>query len=175
MIYYFITIFFDFLCCTFISSVYQNINMFFPVILISSLPIFYLLLKNEKLFFIVVVVTGIIYDALFSDIFLINSYFFVLYGLFINNYYKNHNPKLFNVLIISILGVVFYDGFIFFILILTDYSSFEINDLYYKITRSIVINIIYLIISMIILNSRIFGYKKRRKKVLKKRVFHIIF
>ena len=175
MIYFFITIFLDFLFSTFISCVFQNINIFFPVVLVSSLPVIYILLKNEKLFFILIIITGIIYDILFSDVVLINSYFFILYGLFINNYYKKHNPKVLNILIISILGIVFYDSFIFFILILIKYSSFEINDLYYKIIRSILINTIYVLLSIILLKSRIFGYKKRRKRDLKRYLLHNIF
>lgn len=175
MIYYFITIFLDFLCSTFISSAYQNIGIFFPVFLIGSLPVVYSLLKNKKIFFVLVVVTGIIYDTLFSDIFLINSYFFILYGLFIYSYYKKHDPKILNILLISVLGIVFYDMFIFFMLMFINYSSFKINDLYYKIMRSILTNIIYLLLSIIMLNSRIFGYKKRRKRKLKGYSLHNIF
>ena len=120
-------------------------------------------------------ITGIIYDTLFSDIFLINSYFFILYGLFINNYYKKYDPKVLNILILSILGIVFYDVFIFFILILIKYSNFEIDDFYYKIMRSILINIIYVLLSIIILKSRIFGHKKRSKRGLKRHLLHNIF
>ena len=175
MIYYIISIILDFLLSSFISTTYQNINIFFPVLLVSSLPTFYIILKNKKLFFIIVLITGIIYDTIFSDIFLINSYCFILYSLFINVYYQKHNPKVLNVLLISILGIIFYDAFIFFILILTNYSSFKINDLYYKITRSILINLIYVVISMILLKSRIFGYKKRKKRGLKRNLLHNMF
>ena len=165
MIYFFVTIFLDFLFSSFISSAFQNINIFFPVILVGSLPIFCILLKNKKLFFVLIVITGIIYDTLFSDVFLINSYYFILYSLLINSYYKKHNPKVLNILIISMLGVAFYDVFVFFMLIFINYSSFVIDDLYYKITRSILVNTIYTLLSIIILKGRIFWYKKRRKKV----------
>ena len=168
MIYYFITIFLDFLLSTFISSTYQDLNMFFPLILVGSLPIVYVLLKNKKLFFVLVVISGIIFDTLFSDIFLINSYYFVLYGLFINNYYNKSDVKVLNILLISVLGCVFYDVFIFFLLIFINYSDFKINYLYYKIANSILINIIYVLLSLIFFKSRIFGYKRRKKRGLKR-------
>lgn len=174
MIYFFITIFLDFFFSSFISLAYQNISIFFPVLLIGALPVVYVLLKNKKSFFILIVVTGIVYDTIFSDIFLINSYFFILYGLFIYSYYKKHDYRLLNMLLISVLGIVFYDVFIFFMLIFANYSNFVINDLYYKIIRSILINIIYVLLSILLLNSRIFGYKKRRKRKLKGYLFHNI-
>ncbi len=164
MIYLFITIFLDILLSSFISSAYQNINILFPLIFVSTIPIIYQIIKNKKVFFILIIMIGIIYDTLFSDIFLVNSYYFILYSLFVNRFYKKHYPSVLNIILISIIGIILYDTFIFFVLILSNYSHFAINDLYYKIIRSILINFLYVCISIIILKSRIFGHKKIRKK-----------
>ena len=164
MIYLFITVFLDILLSSFISSAYQNINILFPLLFASAIPIIYQIIKNKKAFFILMIIISIIYDTLFSDIFLVNSYYFILYSLLINRFYQKHYPKVLNIILTSIIGIILYDIFIFFILILNNYSSFVINELYYKIIRSILINFLYVSISLIILKSRIFGHKKIRKK-----------
>ncbi len=164
MIYFFITFILDILLGLFISVSYQNISILFPCVLVGSFPVFYNLVKNKKLFFIIVIVVGLIYDMLFSDIFLVNTYYFLLFGFFIYVFYENYGIKLLNLLIISVLGVCFYDVFIFFILLLTGYSIFEISYLGYKIKNTFLINFVYFTFSIILLKSRIFGYKKRKKR-----------
>lgn len=164
MIYLIITIFLDIISSIFISSAYQNINIMFPLVIVGAFPIFYNLIKSKKVFFISIIILGLIYDTLFSDVFLVNTYYFILYSLFIYIYYKNNKSSIINIFLISIMGTILYDVFIFFILILTRYSDFEITELYYKIKNTILFNLIYLIISIILLNSRILPIKKRKKK-----------
>ena len=136
----------------------------FPLVIVGSIPIFYNLIKNKKIFFISIIVLGFIYDTLFSDILLVNTYYFILYSLFIYIYYENHKTSIINIFLISIIGTIFYDVFIFSVLILTKYSTFDITELYYKIENTIPFNLIYLTISIILLNSRIFPIKKRKKR-----------
>ena len=175
MIYFLITIILDFVFSLFISSTYQDISIFFPVLFIASVPVLYHLLNNKKLFLFLLVIIGIIYDFLFSDIFLVNSYYFILYGLFVYSYYQNHYLGIINIILISILGVVCYDVFVFFILVLTKYSVFDINELYYKVSRSLFISFVYVVLSIIALKSRIFGHRKRRKRVKNNIFIHNMF
>lgn len=168
MIYLFISVIIDMFLSIFISSGYQNISIFFPLVLVSSLPIAYFLIKNKKFFFAVIIIIGIIYDFLYSDIILINLYYFLLYSFFIHIFYINRKETVLNLIIISVLGFIFYDLFIFVTLILLDYSNFIITDFYYKMSRSLLVNISYVLISIMILKSRIFGYKNYLKKSLKK-------
>lgn len=164
MIYIVITVLLDIFLSLFISTTYQNINMFFPFILIGAFPIFYNIIKNKKVFFLITILLGLIYDTLFSDVFLINTYYFILYSMFIYIFYNNHKASIINILLISILGTICYDIFIFFVLILIEYSTFNINDLYYKLKNSVLINLIYVVLSVFFFNSRIFGHKKRKKR-----------
>ena len=159
MIYLTISFIFDLLCSNIISSAYQNINFFYPEILVSSIPISYLLIKNKKLFFTFVVILSLIYDILFSDIFLMNLYYFLLYSFLIHMYYSNKNSSYLNIIFISLLGIIFYDIFIFFMLIFINYSTFKIDYLVYKTERTVLFNLLYVLISIIILKSRIFGFK----------------
>ena len=164
MIYIIFTLFLDLFLTFFISVSYQNINYFFPLIMVASIPIFYSLLKNKKLFFLVLLVTGILYDTLFSDVFLVNTYYYLLFGFFGYVFYERHDIKLINIVLLSIIGVLLYDVFIFFTLILIDYSVFSFYDLEYKLLRTFLLNFIYILFSIIIFRSRIFGLKRCKKR-----------
>ena len=107
MIYLIITIFLDIISSVFISTTYQNINIMFPLVIVGSIPVFHNLVKNRKLFFIQIIVLGFIYDTLFSDIFLVNTYYFILYSLYIYIYYENHKPSIINIFLISIISYIY--------------------------------------------------------------------
>lgn len=164
MIYLIISFFLDIIFSLSFPLAYQNISYFFPIVLISSFTIGYSLIKNKKMFFCLVIIFGIIYDFLYSDIALLNLYYFSLYSLFIYIFYNNKNKSYFNIILISTLGIIFYDFYLFLILNLLNYSDLKIDYLYYKIVHSLFFNIIYILLSVLILKSRIFGYNNYRKK-----------
>ncbi len=164
MIYLIISTIIDILLSTNITNTYQNLNYFFPLILITSLPISYLLTKNKIIFFITIIILGIIYDLLYSDIPLINLYFLILLTLIIKIFYQNKKPTPLNITILTLIGTITYDLYLSLILILTNFQNITINDIIYKETHSLILNIIYLILSLIILKSRIFGSRKSLNK-----------
>lgn len=164
MIYLIISTIIDLLLSTNITNTYQNLNYFFPLILITSLPISYLLTKNKIIFFIAIIIIGIIYDLLYSDIPLINLYFLILLTLLTKIFYQNKKPTTLNITILTLIGLITYDLYLSLILILTKTQNITINDIIYKETHSLILNIIYLILSLIILKSRIFGSKKSLNK-----------
>ena len=116
MIYLIISFFLDIIFSLSFPLAYQNISYFFPIVLISSFTIGYSLIKNKKMFFCLVIIFGIIYDFLYSDIALLNLYYFSLYSLFIYIFYNNKNKSYFNIILISTLGIIFYDFYLFLIL-----------------------------------------------------------
>lgn len=160
MIYLLISIILDIFLSNVIISSYQNINYLFPIILISSFTIFYNIIKNKKVFFILIIVLGIIYDLLYSDIPMLNLYYFLLLGLFLHIFYLNKKPTYFNIVLISIFSFIFYDIYIAFILILLDYINIEVSFIIYKIASSFLINFLFVLLSTILLRSRILGYRK---------------
>ncbi len=164
MIYLIISSVIDILLSTNITNEYQNINYFFPLILISSIPISYTLIKQKKLFFILLIILGILYDLLYSNVPLINLYYFLLVGLLINIYYANKKPTILNIFILSTISFLLYDTYIALTLILTNNINITIQDIIYKTTHSLLTNIIYITLSLIILKSRILGYKKSLNK-----------
>ena len=164
MIYLIVSFVLDILISNMSITTFGNLNYIFPNILVASFPICFILIKNKKLYFFLVILLGLIYDTLYSDIFFINAYFFILYSLFLYVFYKNRKVTVLNIVLTSVFCFILYDLFIFFLLILLEISNFKINDLYYKILHSFIINFIYILISILILKSRIFSYKKSKRR-----------
>lgn len=164
MIYLFVSFLLDILISNMSITTFGNLNYIFPNILVASFPISFILIKNKKLYFFFVVLIGLIYDTLYSDIFFINTYYFILYSLFLYVFYKNRKVTVLNIILTSVFCFILYDLFIFFLLVLLKISNFKINDLYYKIIHSFIINYTYILVSILILKSRIFSYKKSKRR-----------
>ena len=164
MIYIFVTLLLDIFLSFFISLSYQNINLFFPSIMIVSIPVFFHLTRSKKVFFLTLFIIGMIYDTLFSDIFLINTYYYLLFGFLIYIFYEQHDVSLVNILLFFMVGIFLYDIFVFFVLIFTGYSIFSFYDLIYKLERTFLLNFMYLILSVFIFKSRILGLKRCKKR-----------
>ncbi len=164
MIYFIVSIILDNICSSVITTTYQNINYFFSMIFISSIPISYLVIKNKKLVFISFLIIGIIYDLLYSNILFINVYYLILYYLFLKTFYDNNKATILNIIIISLLGIIIYDGYIFFVLVIFNKENLLFTDLLYKESRSIFLNLLYILISLLLLKSRIFVNKKYKIK-----------
>lgn len=158
LIYLIITIFLDNICNLFFNYSYQNLSIVTPMFTVASLIIIFVFIKNKTIFLIISLLIGLIYDLLYSNIFICSYLFFVL-GIIIIYFYKKRKPNLLNSLILSIIILITYDSLLFFYLVLLDYSSFTINDLIYKLSNSLIINIIYVLISYCIL------YKSLKKAI----------
>lgn len=134
-----ITVILDGLISYFIGGYFNNLNYFYPMLTISFIPFIYLGLKKKSYIFIII--TGIIYDLLYSSIFLYNVIlFFILINIDmkISECFKD---SLLLFLLLSLFNIIFYDVIGFIITIIVNYQSITIYDLIYKINHSIILNI----------------------------------
>ena len=161
MIILLISFFLDLILGEICFSFFGHLNLLFICFFISSIPVCYLLSINKKVFLIILIILGLLYDLLFSSIFFINTIFVVLYFLFLSIFYKIKNDTVLNIFLISIIGIICYDFYLFLVLNLLNYS-FVINDFYYKIYNSLIMNSLYIILLVSFYKSRIFGFKKSK-------------
>jgi len=137
-----------------IISVYTNNTMFIPLFTLTSLLITY---KNyerkEKIYFIFLSIIGLIYDALYTDIILLNTFVFIIIGLIIKllNIYLSH--KLTSNVVKLLVIIIFYRVITYIILCILNYINFEFIILFKSIYNSIFLNIIYLFIITFIDNK----------------------
>ncbi len=151
-IYILFTIFISNIITNLLPYSYYNLSMFFPMFIVISLIIIYFLMKNKYIYIVSCTIIGIITDFLYNPFF-INSYIFLFISLIIILFYNKRNLNIINLIICSLIVLVLYDTTFFFSLVVSNYGNYTINDLLYKISCSIFINIIYIILSYLVLNK----------------------
>lgn len=132
-----LTIILDGVIMYFIPNYFNKLNYFYPMLTISLIPFIY---SSKKRYYLLISV-GIIYDILYSNIFL---YHVILFIILINldikiiKWFKN---SLILFILLAILNIIVYDTISFLLIILTNYSDIGIHDLIYKIDHSLILNI----------------------------------
>lgn len=134
-----------------VLSLYLTHNLLNPLLTITSLIVIYRLFeREEKLYFIIVMIMGLLFDIFYTDTLILNLFVFFLLGLFIKfmNIYLANNFMSF--VVKFLLGITCYRLITYIILSLVNYKAFDIMILLTSIYSSIIINLIYLIISYFI-------------------------
>ena len=126
---------------SFIPFAYNHLTIFTPSLLIVSIPI---LLKISQKNFYLLLFLFMIYDLLFSSIFLLSLLLHFLILIVFAFFMNKDNFNLLKILILTILAIVFYDTCLFLVNNLM--TSYTLKDLIYKITNTLTFNIIFLLI-----------------------------
>ena len=132
-----ITIVLDGLITYYYPSYFNHLNYFYPMLTVSLLS--FVSLINKRYLYIII---GIIYDLLYSSIFLYNIIVFIIIvniDIKLSKYFKN---SLWLFILLSLLNILIYDLIGFIMVYLTNYQAITINDLIYKIDHSILLNIL---------------------------------
>lgn len=121
-----------------------NTNFFNYFFVISSLIIISELIEDKTVYYFFVSIISIIYDLFFTSRVGFNLIVFLLCSIFIKNYNIYFKSK--NKIIKYISFFVSYRLISYFILILTNYYSFNIFSLLKSIYSSILLNLIYVML-----------------------------
>lgn len=130
-----------------IISIYTNNTLFVPLCTLTSLLIMYKNYeKKEDIYFIFLGIVGIIYDSLYTDIFLLNTCVFLVVGIIIKilNIYLSH--KITSNIVKLLIVIMLYRLITYIVLWLINYIDFEFIVLLKSIYSSILLNIFYLFI-----------------------------
>lgn len=147
------SLFLDFL----LSNInYSLFSYFYPMITITTivyLSNFYTN-SNRSNYYLLVFLTSIIYDSIFVGNLLITVSSFMAVAI-LNMFLKRHlRSNLFNNILMLILSIILYEVFILLLLFVVGYKSFEFGMLLYKITHSLLLNTIYIIIMFLVLKPK---------------------
>lgn len=158
--YIFLTISFllDFVLLYILPFNYYNISHLQPLFLITAIFLSYKLFNNDKQYFTTVFIISILYGSLFMNNILLGMFSLLLISLITKLYNKYINLNNFTLVIAVLFTIIIYDTFIYMMISLAVVSTFSFDALLYKITHSIIINLIYAFIM----------YNFYIKKVLKK-------
>lgn len=147
------SLFLDFL----LSNInYSLLSYFYPMITITTivyLSNFYTN-SNRSNYYLLVFLTSIIYDSIFVGNLLITVSSFIAVAI-LNMFLKRHlRSNLFNNILMLIVSIILYEVFILLLLFVVGYKSFEFGMLLYKITHSLLLNTIYIIIMFLVLKPK---------------------
>lgn len=147
------SLFLDFL----LSNInYSLLSYFYPMLTITTIVYLSNLYTNPNRsnYYLLVFLTSIIYDSIFVGNLLITVSSFMIVAI-LNMFLKRHlRSNLFNNILMLILSIILYEVFILLLLFVVGYKSFEFSMLLYKITHSLLLNTIYIVIMFLVLKSK---------------------
>lgn len=147
------SLFLDFL----LSNInYSLLSYFYPMLTITTIVYLSNLYTNPNRsnYYLLVFLTSIIYDSIFVGNLLITVSSFMIVAI-LNMFLKRHlRSNLFNNILMLILSIILYDVFILLLLFVVGYKSFEFSMLLYKITHSLLLNTIYIVIMFLVLKPK---------------------
>lgn len=147
------SLFLDFL----LSNInYSLLSYFYPMITITTIVYLSNLYTNSNRsnYYLLVFLTSIIYDSIFVGNLLITVSSFMIVAI-LNMFLKRHlRSNLFNNILMLILSIILYEVFILLLLFVVGYKSFEFGMLLYKITHSLLLNTIYIVIMFLVLKPK---------------------
>lgn len=147
------SLFLDFL----LSNInYSLLSYFYPMLTITTIVYLSNLYTNPNRsnYYLLVFLTSIIYDSIFVGNLLITVSSFMIVAI-LNMFLKRHlRSNLFNNILMLILSIILYEVFILLLLFVVVYKSFEFSMLLYKITHSLLLNTIYIVIMFLVLKPK---------------------
>lgn len=135
---------------------YSLLSYFYPMITITTIVYLSNLYTNSNRsnYYLLVFLTSIIYDSIFVGNLLITVSSFMAVAI-LDMFLKRHlRSNLFNNILMLILSIILYEVFILLLLFVVGYKSFEFGMLLYKITHSLLLNTIYIVIMFLVLKPK---------------------
>lgn len=156
-----VSILLDGVLTNFLPYLVNDLSIFTPLLTVVSIFIIYPLnRKKETKFFILIFIVGIIYDLLYTNLLFLNGLFFVLIALLSKVIYKNFETSYFKLIIYTILIIIVYESVYAGILFIYRVVPITFYKLIYKISHTLILNIIYTEILYLIINKLPKKYKR---------------
>lgn len=105
-------------------------------------------------------IVGIIYDLLYTNLLFLNSLLFIIIALITKTIYKNFEIDFLKLIIYIIIIITMYETIYAGILFLYRIVPITLTKLIYKITHTLILNIIYIEILYFIIKHLPKKYKK---------------
>lgn len=139
----------------------NNLSLFTPLLTLISIYLIYpFYKKKENKYILTLFLTGIIYDLLYTNLIFYNAIIFTIIGIISKYIYKHYEINYLNIIIQIVLIVTIYELLNALIIIIFNLVPMSIPKLFYKITQSLLLNIIYSELLLLIINILPSKYKK---------------
>ena len=143
---------------------YIELSLFTPLLTLVSIFLIYPFYKKTELrYFVTLIILGILYDLFYTNLLFFNAILFLIIGFITKIIYKNLDIN-FIKLIIYIIGIIIiYELTTGLIIFIFNLVPITITKILYKITHSILLNVIYA--ELIYLVLKIIPKKFKKKNI----------
>ena len=135
---------FDGLLTNYLPFLVNDLSLFTPLLTVVSVFMIYpFFRKKEVNYYILVAITGIVYDLLYTNLLFFNALLFLVIALVSRFIYKNYGITFIRLIIYIVIIVAIYEGLTALLLLLFNLVPITISRVSYKINHSLILNIIY--------------------------------
>ena len=156
-----ISLLLDGISSCFLPYLPNNLSLLTPMLTVVTLFLIYpFYRKQEKKYFLIVFITGLIYDLLYTNLLFFNATLFLIIGIVSKYIYKNYEPNYLNLIIQIVLIITIYELITTLIIIVFNLVPITLTKVLYKISHSLILNILYSEILFLIIAKMPKSYKK---------------
>lgn len=139
-----ISLFLDVVILNNISFLVGELTIFTPLLTFTSIILIYSLYRKNKLLYLsICFFVGVIYDFVCTNLLFFNGLIFLLCGLLVIIFYKNIGFGYIKIILIVGILIILYEVIGAVIINILGYYNISISDLFYKISHSLILNLIY--------------------------------
>lgn len=161
LIIIFISLILDGLLTNHLPYTQGTLSLFTPLLTVVSFILVYPFYRKEmKKYYFIAIILGFIYDLLYTNLLFFNSTIFLLIAHITKQISKNFEINYFNIILFVIVIIGIYEGLNALFIIIFNLVPITIERLIYKITHSLLLNIIYTEIIFTIIKYLPKKYKK---------------
>ncbi len=133
----------DGLLSNFFPFVWGNLSYFTPMFTLTSLFFIYPLLPNKKQYFVFSFLFGVLFDLAYTHLLIVHGILFVLVALLVQKIYHMFSVRSLLLFFYLALVIAFHEGLFFFLLSVARSFSIPFWDYFYKVSHSIIGNVLY--------------------------------
>lgn len=154
----------DGILTNFLPYMVSDLSIFTPLLTVVSLVVIYPFFKKDKKKYLTYsFIVGIIYDLLYTNLLFFNGLIFLVVGLLIIILYQNIGNNYLKIILNIVLVIISYELLTVLVIFCFNLVPLTLDKVIYKISHSLLLNIIYGEVIYLIL-------KKIPKKYLKVRL-----
>lgn len=156
-----ISIVLDGILSNFLPFLVNDLSLFTPMLTVIAIFMIYpFFRKKEKKYFITIFIVGMIYDLLYTNLVFFNGVLFLIIGFISLEIYKNFEISYLKLIIYLILIISAYEILTGIILLVFNMVPVTLYKVLYKITHSLILNIVYGELIYLIINLIPKKYRK---------------
>lgn len=130
-----------------ISTIISQNSYLIPHLLLTTLFIIYPKYKKRNVTYnMILIITGILYDLLYTNLLFFHAIVFLIVGIIIKYLYKNYNQSTIINVFSLITVIAIYIALISISMLMFKTTNIIISDIINFIIRSLFINILYLLL-----------------------------